>query len=85
MVDSQITAVHNGYMQPSKAMTIRLSAEQADELQTVATVDDMPIAEVIRAAVAEHVEARKQDQHFQESLRERIERAQAMLRTPSGR
>jgi hypothetical protein len=39
----------------------------------------VPIAEVIRAAVAEHVEARKQDRRFQESLRERIERAQAML------
>jgi predicted transcriptional regulator len=60
-------------------MTIRLSAEQADELETVATVDDQPIAEVIRAAIAEHIADRKSDERFQDSLRERIERAQRML------
>jgi predicted transcriptional regulator len=69
------------HMQPAKAMTIRLSPEQAEQLQTVADVDDVSVSEVIRAAVAEHVEARKQDRRFQESLRERIERAQAMLRS----
>ena len=37
-------------------MTIRLSAEQAEELQTVATVDNRPISEVIRAAIAEHIQ-----------------------------
>jgi hypothetical protein len=61
-------------------MTIRLSPEQAEDLETVANVDDMAVVEVIRAAIAEHVEARTQDSEFQRSLRERIERAQAMLR-----
>jgi predicted transcriptional regulator len=61
-------------------MTIRLSPDQAEQLQTVADVDDIPVAEVIRAAVALHVEARQKDRRFQESLRERIERAQTMLR-----
>lgn len=61
-------------------MTIRLSAEQAETLETVATVDDLAVVEVIRAAIAEHVEARTHDFEFQRSLRERIERAQAMLR-----
>ena len=60
-------------------MTVRLSAEQAEELETVATVDDQPISEVIRAAIAEHVAERKRDAHFQDSLRRRIERAQQML------
>lgn len=67
-------------MKPPKAMTIRLSAEQAEALETVATVDDVPVVEVIRAAIAEHVEARKQDAEFQRGLRERIERAQSMLK-----
>ena len=67
-------------MKPVKAMTIRLSAEQAEELETVAGVDDLPIAEVVRAAIAEHVVARRSDTKFQEGLRERIERAQQMLR-----
>jgi len=67
-------------MKAPKAMTIRLSPEQAEDLETVANVDDMAVVEVIRAAIAEHVEARTQDSEFQRSLRERIERAQAMLR-----
>ena len=60
-------------------MTIRLSAEQAEELQTVATVDNRPISEVIRAAIAEHIQERKRDTQFQDGLRQRIERAQQML------
>jgi predicted transcriptional regulator len=68
-----------GQMKPAKAMTIRLSAEQAEELETVATVDNQPISEVIRAAIAEHITERKADVAFQDSLRERIERAQRML------
>ncbi|MGH9919537.1 MAG: hypothetical protein ACRD6W_11825 [Nitrososphaerales archaeon] len=67
-------------MKPAKAMTIRLSAEQAQELETVADVDAVPVVEVIRAAIAEHVETRKSDHEFQRTLRERIERTQAMLR-----
>jgi predicted transcriptional regulator len=66
-------------MKPAKAMTIRLSAEQAEQLETVATVDDQPVSEVIRAAIAEHIERRKQDGQFQDSLRGRIERAQQLL------
>lgn len=66
-------------MKPAKAMTIRLSAEQAEELETVATVDNQPISEVIRAAISEHIAERKQDSAFQDGLRERIERAQRML------
>jgi hypothetical protein len=66
-------------MKAGKAMTIRLSVEQAQELETVASVDDLPIVEVIRAAITEHVATRKKDEAFQRNLRERIERAQSML------
>jgi hypothetical protein len=66
-------------MKAPKAMTIRLAADQAEALETVATVDDMAVVEVIRAAIDEHLEARKRDEGFQRNLRERIERAQAML------
>lgn len=67
-------------------MTIRLSSDQAEELETVAAVDDQPLSEVIRAAIAEHIASRKQDRHFQDSLRDRIARAQRMLggSTPVG-
>ena len=66
-------------MKPAKAMTIRLSADQAEELETVALVDDQPISEVIRAAISEHIQTRKADSAFQDGLRDRIERAQRML------
>ena len=72
-------------MKPAKAMTIRLSAEQAEELETVATVDSQPVSEVIRAAIAEHVDRRKRDQQFQDGLRDRIVRAQRMLKQRGGK
>lgn len=66
-------------MKPAKAMTIRLSADQAELLETVASVDNQPVSEVIRAAINEHISQRKKDATFQNGLRERIERAQQIL------
>lgn len=67
-------------MKTPKAMTIRLSQEQAEELETVASVENKPVAEVIRAAISEHIDSRKQDESFRQSLKERIERTQRMLK-----
>ena len=61
-------------------MTIRLSAEQADQLETVASVENQPVSDVIRAAIASHIESVSKDEKFQEGLRERIERARGLLR-----
>jgi predicted transcriptional regulator len=66
-------------MKPVKAMTIRLTAEQAEELQTVATVEERPVSEVIRAAIAEHIDNRKNDPAFQDSLKDRLDRARRLL------
>lgn len=67
-------------MKPAKAMTLRLSAEQAEALETVATVEDRPVSEVIRAAISEHIEKRKKDPSFQDSLKDRIDRTRRLLR-----
>jgi predicted DNA-binding protein len=67
-------------MKPIKAMTIRLSAEQAEALETVATVEAMPVSEVIRAAIAEHIDNRRKDPAFQDSLKDRLDRAKRLLR-----
>ena len=67
------------HMKTAKAMTIRLSAEQAEQLETVASVDNQPVSEVIRAAIADHIEQRKKDTKFQNSLKDRIVRAQQFL------
>lgn len=63
-------------------MTIRLSADQAEELTVVAAVDGQPVSQVIRLAIAGHIEKRKQDDAFQDSLRQRIDRSRRML--PNG-
>lgn len=67
-------------MSAQKAMTIRLSAEQAEQLETVASVENQPVSDVIRAAIARHIETVSSDAKFQEGLRERIERARGLLR-----
>src|ERR1700730_15003223 len=54
VLDNSDVLVHPLAMKPVKAMTIRLSAEQAEELETVANVEALPVSEVIRAAIAEH-------------------------------
>jgi len=60
-------------------MTIRLSTEQAEALETVANVEDRAISDVIRAAISEHIEARRRDPEFQEGLKARINRARRLL------
>lgn len=68
-----------GSMDEQKAMTIRLPADQAEALDTVAAVDGQPVSQVIRMAIDRHIEERKQDAEFQDGLRQRIEHAQQML------
>jgi hypothetical protein len=66
-------------MKSGKAMTIRLSVEQADALETVASVEQLAIADVIRAAITEHIEGRRRDPDFQRGLQARIARASKLL------
>ncbi len=56
-----------------KVMTIRLPAELAEELEIVARVDDRPIVEAIRVAIAEYTAARRADTAFRRRVRARIE------------
>jgi predicted transcriptional regulator len=66
-------------VKPVKAMTIRLSADQAQDLETVALVDDQPVSEVIRAAIAEHIATRRRDPEFRDGLKDRIQQARNLL------
>jgi predicted transcriptional regulator len=67
-------------MKPVKAMTIRLSAEQAEDLETVADVEARPVSDVIRAAIAQHIASRKKDPAFQDGLKDRLNRARRLFR-----
>jgi len=66
-------------MDTPKAMTIRLAAEQAEALETVASVEQRAVSDVIRAAISEHLENKRRDPEFQAGLRERIDRAKKFL------
>jgi len=66
-------------MSTPKAMTIRLSPEQAEALELVANVDHMPVSDVIRAAIDQHVHDRKADPAFRDGLKDRIDRAKRFL------
>jgi predicted transcriptional regulator len=66
-------------MKPAKAMTLRLSTDQAEALETVARVENRSVSEVIRAAISEHIQSRKSDPQFRDSLKDRLERARRLL------
>lgn len=66
-------------MKTPKAMTIRLAHDQAEALETVASVEQRAVSDIIRAAISEHIESRRRDPEFQAGLRERISRAQNFL------
>ena len=67
-------------MSDQKVTTIRQSAEQAAELEAIARVDGVPVAEVIRTAIADLIEARRNDEAFRLRLQRRLEEDQAILR-----
>jgi hypothetical protein len=66
-------------MPDTKVTTIRQDAEQAAELEAVARVEGVPVAEVIRTAIADHLEARRNDPAFRDRLRRRIEEDRVIL------
>lgn len=62
-----------------KAMTVRIPADQAAELEAVAEVDGVPVSEAIREAIAEHIEARRRDEAFRARLKASLERNRKVL------
>lgn len=62
-----------------KAMTIRLPADLAADLETVAAVDEMTLTDAIRQAIAQHIERRRSDPAFRERLQAHLEHAQRLL------
>lgn len=62
-----------------KAMTLRLSQEQAEALEAVARADGIPVADAVRLAINEHIEHRRKDKAFQDRLHALLERNQRIL------
>jgi hypothetical protein len=65
--------------EPIKAMSLRLSEDQAAELAAVARADEVPISEVVRAAIYKHIASRRADKDFQAKLKRRLEENREIL------
>lgn len=63
----------------AKNMTLRLTDEQAAELEAVAFVESRPIADVVRQAIADLIDARRGDEEFQKRLQASFQHHRAML------
>ncbi len=62
-----------------RAFTVRLDADQAARLEAVAAADGQSVAETVRLAVEDLIEARRQDPEFRERIRSIIEQNQRVL------
>lgn len=80
MLDKRGVLVHNLGMKPMKTMSIRLSSDQAEALEIVASVESRPLSEVIRSAITEHIDSKTKDPVFRDSLKERLQKAERLLK-----
>lgn len=67
-------------MSKTRVTTIRQPEDQADDMEFVARVDGIAASELIRDAIAAHLEKRRSDPDFQARLRERIAADQQILK-----
>jgi predicted DNA-binding protein len=63
-----------------KNMTLRLSEEQADELEAVARAEGITVSDAVREAIGAHIERKRNDDAFRTRLREVMERDQEILK-----
>jgi Arc/MetJ-type ribon-helix-helix transcriptional regulator len=64
----------------TKVTTLRLPDYMAAELSVVARADGVPVSEVVRDAVAEHIAKRRSDEDFQKRLKLLLEEDQEVLK-----
>lgn len=65
---------------PSKSITLRLPEQMAAELGAIARTKDIPVSEVIREAVEDHILALSTDKDFRQRLKKRLEEDQRILK-----
>lgn len=64
----------------TRAMTLRLPVDLAEELELVAAADASSISETVRSAIADHINRRRADDEFQQRLREALDRNRRVVR-----
>jgi len=62
-----------------KNMTLRLTPDQADELEAVARAEGISVSDTVREAIAEHIERKRRDKGFRERLRLVMDRDREIL------
>jgi hypothetical protein len=62
-----------------KGFTVRLDDDQAAELEAIAKVDGISIAEEIRQAITVQIAERREDEEFRARLRQSIQDNQKVL------
>jgi len=68
----------------AKTMTLRLSDEQAANLEALARVDEMPVSEAVRVAIDERIKARRRDKEFQARIKRMLEEEREVLKRLAG-
>ena len=66
-------------------MSLRLPDDQARALEAVAMAEETAVADVVRAAIAECIEGRREDPDFQERLSKAVERNREALQLLAAR
>ncbi len=66
-------------MADTKNMTLRMDERLAEKVQTIADVEGTTVSDVIRDALAEHVERRRRDPEFQAMLQRNLQRHEQLL------
>lgn len=67
-----------------KSMTLRLSVEQAEQLEAVARAEGISVSDAVREAIAEHIARKRKDKAFRERLRSVMERDREILERLAG-
>ncbi len=68
-----------------KMLSLRLDPAEADDAETVATVDGVSVSEVVREALRRYVRERQADAAFQRELRASLERNRRALQRLAAR
>ena len=60
-------------------MTLRLSTEQADELEAVARAEGIRVSDAVREAITEHIERKRKNKAFRDRLHALMDRDREIL------
>ena len=63
----------------TKSLTLRIDESLAETVRTIADVEETTVSDVIRDALAEHVERRRRDPEFQTMLKRNLRRHEELL------